>query len=217
MVSSLTIISCIRLRSLITFAKTENPTRKRCSLSSIAQSGLTYLTEDFYDIALWSALELTTGVIVACLPALRQTLVRYGPNLRTIVSQYASRASGPEWSNSKSNNHNNSQGNDNTSRQRRQHRRLSDEIPMSNFSHRISDHDHGHESRDDLSRTDSESPSYQAPSPADIKGQATVYIKPEVGRRAGTPDVEASMGQKPMPPVPTSPATSVDRLPLTAS
>lgn len=42
-------------------------------------------------MALWSALELTTGVTVACLPATRQVVVKYVPVLPEIISRYTSR------------------------------------------------------------------------------------------------------------------------------
>lgn len=44
-------------------------------------------------MALWSALELTTGVTVACLPATRQVVVKYVPVLPEIISKYTSRLS----------------------------------------------------------------------------------------------------------------------------
>lgn len=46
---------------------------------------------DFFGVALWSALELTTGVTVACLPATRQVVVKYVPILPEIISRYTSR------------------------------------------------------------------------------------------------------------------------------
>lgn len=48
-------------------------------------------TVDFFGVALWSALELTTGVTVACLPATRQVVVKYVPILPEILSRYTSR------------------------------------------------------------------------------------------------------------------------------
>ncbi|KAL2279610.1 hypothetical protein FJTKL_13299 [Diaporthe vaccinii] len=71
----ITVVSSIRLRSLIGFAQAypQNPTM------------------DFFGVALWSALELTTGVTVACLPATRQVVVKYVPILPDIISRYTSR------------------------------------------------------------------------------------------------------------------------------
>ncbi|KAI3395630.1 hypothetical protein diail_1068 [Diaporthe ilicicola] len=73
----ITIVSIIRLRSLIGFAQAypQNPTM------------------DFFGIAVWSALELTTGVTVACLPATRQVVVKYVPILPEVISKYTSRLS----------------------------------------------------------------------------------------------------------------------------
>lgn len=48
---------------------------------------------DFFGVALWSALELTTGVTVACLPATRQVVVKYVPILPEIISKYTTRLS----------------------------------------------------------------------------------------------------------------------------
>lgn len=152
--------------------------------------GLTCPAEDFYDISLWSAIELTTGVVVACLPAVRQTLVKYGPSLRTIVSNYASRVSVADWttrSNAKFNNVD-SQQHDNPPKQRRQHQRLSDEIPMSVFSHQHVNHAR-HVSHDDLSRTDSFNLTSQSPS-VSIKGQGSVHIEADVESQAATPDMD---------------------------
>ncbi|KAG8161106.1 hypothetical protein KVR01_009370 [Diaporthe batatas] len=71
----ITTVSCIRLRSLIGFAQAypQNPTM------------------DFFGVALWSALELTTGVTVACLPATRQVVVKYVPVLPEMISRFSSR------------------------------------------------------------------------------------------------------------------------------
>lgn len=44
-------------------------------------------------MALWSALELTTGVTVACLPATRQVVVKYVPILPEMISRFSSRLS----------------------------------------------------------------------------------------------------------------------------
>ncbi|POS69965.1 CFEM domain-containing protein [Diaporthe helianthi] len=73
----ITIVSCIRLRSLIGFAQAypQKPTM------------------DFFGVALWSALELTTGVTVACLPATRQVVVKYVPVFPDMLSRFSSRLS----------------------------------------------------------------------------------------------------------------------------
>ncbi|KAK2627136.1 hypothetical protein QTJ16_003102 [Diplocarpon rosae] len=58
-----TIISILRLTSLIHFASSTNPTR------------------DFFDIALWSAIELDMGVLCVSIPTVRVLLVRIFPRL----------------------------------------------------------------------------------------------------------------------------------------
>ncbi|KAH8199888.1 hypothetical protein TruAng_005944 [Truncatella angustata] len=55
-----TIVSVIRLRSLILFASTENP------------------TWDYNEAAWWSTIELHVGIICACLPSLRSLFVSLG-------------------------------------------------------------------------------------------------------------------------------------------
>lgn len=50
-------------------------------------------TVDFFAMSIWSALELSSGVVVACLPATRRVVVAYLPMVSTAVSQYASRLS----------------------------------------------------------------------------------------------------------------------------
>ncbi|KAK6071108.1 CFEM domain-containing protein [Seiridium cupressi] len=55
-----TIVSIIRLRSLILFASTENP------------------TWDYNEAAWWSTIELHVGIICACLPSLRSLFVSLG-------------------------------------------------------------------------------------------------------------------------------------------
>ncbi|KAI0018777.1 CFEM domain-containing protein [Xylariomycetidae sp. FL0641] len=54
-----TIVSVIRLRSLIVFANTQNP------------------TWDYADAAWWSTVEIHVGIVCACLPSLRALLVNY--------------------------------------------------------------------------------------------------------------------------------------------
>ncbi|CAL3969420.1 unnamed protein product [Diplocarpon coronariae] len=58
-----TIISILRLTSLIHFANTSNP------------------TWDYFDTALWSAIELDIGLLCVCTPTLRILLTRFFPRL----------------------------------------------------------------------------------------------------------------------------------------
>lgn len=59
----MTVISILRLRSLVTFAASNNPTWDQTSVLN------------------WSNLEINIGIICACLPALRIILVRMFPKI----------------------------------------------------------------------------------------------------------------------------------------
>ena len=66
---SVTIVSILRLRSLVTFANSTNP------------------TWDQWEIAYWSTIEVNIGMICTCLPSLRLIFVRLFPKvLETSVS-----------------------------------------------------------------------------------------------------------------------------------
>jgi hypothetical protein len=77
---SVTIVSMLRLRSLVNFGSHSN------------------VTWDFYDVSLWSTIELGVGVMIACLPTIRLLLARSFPAIlsqgsrRTEQYQYASDA-----------------------------------------------------------------------------------------------------------------------------
>ncbi|KAI3399602.1 hypothetical protein diail_6241 [Diaporthe ilicicola] len=58
-----TVVSILRLHALVTFATSDNP------------------TFDNFDTMLWSTLEINTGIICACMPALRQILARISPTV----------------------------------------------------------------------------------------------------------------------------------------
>ncbi len=58
-----TVISMLRLRSLITFAKSKNP------------------TWDQFEVVQWSNAEIDIAIICACLPALRSMVLNYFPNI----------------------------------------------------------------------------------------------------------------------------------------
>ena len=59
----MTIVSGLRLQSLIVFAKSSNS------------------TWDYYDVCLWSTIEVTVGVMCTCLPTVRQLLIKICPKL----------------------------------------------------------------------------------------------------------------------------------------
>ncbi|KAM5345128.1 hypothetical protein ACJ41O_010990 [Fusarium nematophilum] len=63
MTYSVTVVSILRLQSLIHFAKSSNP------------------TWDQWIVALWSVIEVNTGMICTCLPTLRLILVRVFPRI----------------------------------------------------------------------------------------------------------------------------------------
>jgi hypothetical protein len=61
--SSVTVVSIIRLRALVTFAKSNNP------------------TWDNFPVSLWSTVEISVGIMCTCMPTLRLLLVRLFPVL----------------------------------------------------------------------------------------------------------------------------------------
>ncbi|KAF2622047.1 hypothetical protein BU25DRAFT_452307 [Macroventuria anomochaeta] len=58
-----TVVSCLRLQSLVTFAASSNP------------------TWDQVEVVNWSNIEVNVGIICACLPTIRVILVRFFPNI----------------------------------------------------------------------------------------------------------------------------------------
>ncbi|KXJ88215.1 hypothetical protein Micbo1qcDRAFT_19083 [Microdochium bolleyi] len=58
-----TIVSILRLQYIVTFATTRNP------------------TQDFVPVGIWSVVEVSVGIICACLPALRSLLSRVLPRV----------------------------------------------------------------------------------------------------------------------------------------
>lgn len=80
---SVTIVSILRLRSLIAFSySTENP------------------TWDFFDVGIWSDIEINVSMICVCLPSFRLLLVRLFPRLRETTQQYyADRRTGDKMHN----------------------------------------------------------------------------------------------------------------------
>lgn len=60
---SVSIVSCLRLVSLVKFGNTTN------------------LTQDYVDLGIWSTIEVPVGVICACMPAIRSLLRKLLPTL----------------------------------------------------------------------------------------------------------------------------------------
>jgi hypothetical protein len=75
---SVTIVSIVRLRSLIQFANSQNVT---CRLNSLefSQRKLIISVGDYSPAAYWSTIELHVGIICVCLPAVRALIVRAFP------------------------------------------------------------------------------------------------------------------------------------------
>lgn len=68
--SSVTIVSVLRLRALNFSANTANP------------------TWDFFDVGIWSTVEINVGIICVCMPSLRLLLVRVFPRLSPSAHRY---------------------------------------------------------------------------------------------------------------------------------
>lgn len=69
---SVTIVSIIRLRSLISFANSHN------------------ITWDYMEAAYWSTIELDVGIVIACLPAARAFCARLGRKTLTTIKNSSS-------------------------------------------------------------------------------------------------------------------------------
>ncbi|KAG9188993.1 hypothetical protein G6011_05861 [Alternaria panax] len=68
-----TVVSILRLRSLVSFARTKN------------------LTWDYLEAALWSIIEVNVGIICACMPSIRLGLVQLFPTLLGSTNQSVSK------------------------------------------------------------------------------------------------------------------------------
>lgn len=78
--TSVTVVSALRLHSLVFFANSINP------------------TWDEWPVALWSTIEINVGLMCACLPTLRLILVRmwprvFGSTLSTVSDSHATNTS----------------------------------------------------------------------------------------------------------------------------
>ncbi|KAH6854782.1 CFEM domain-containing protein [Chaetomium sp. MPI-CAGE-AT-0009] len=71
-----TVVSIIRLQSLVTFAKSSNA------------------TWDNFPVSLWSTVEINVGIMCTCMPTLRLLLVRLFPALGGSTSRYGNRGGG---------------------------------------------------------------------------------------------------------------------------
>ena len=71
----LTVVSIVRLKSLLTFGDSRNVTGKHNTESS-SKALLTLYEADYWPISVWSKLELTFGIICACMPAARQAFAK---------------------------------------------------------------------------------------------------------------------------------------------
>ncbi len=78
---SVTFTSVIRLRYLVAFKHTINPTCKYIGPPISCPELTTHFSEDYVDPAYWSGLEFYIGVICACMPTIRSLLRRYMPAL----------------------------------------------------------------------------------------------------------------------------------------
>jgi hypothetical protein len=67
-------VSCLRLKTLVVFASTLNP------------------TWDQYDVAKWSTIEINVGIICACMPSLRVVLGRILPRLFYSTRKYGAQS-----------------------------------------------------------------------------------------------------------------------------
>lgn len=90
----MTVVSILRLQSLISFANSVNP------------------TWDNWDVANWSTIEINVGIMCACMPVLRLILVRLFPRL---LGSTAAQYYGRYGKNSSHNNNNNRSNNGNSS------------------------------------------------------------------------------------------------------
>jgi hypothetical protein len=58
-----TVISIIRLHSLVIFSSSDN------------------VTYDYFDVSIWSSIEVTVGVICSCMPTIRMALAKLFPSI----------------------------------------------------------------------------------------------------------------------------------------
>ncbi|CAN9285359.1 unnamed protein product [Alternaria alternata] len=68
-----TVVSILRLRALVSFARTEN------------------ITWDYLEAALWSVIEVNVGIICACMPSIRLGLVHLFPTILGSTNQSISK------------------------------------------------------------------------------------------------------------------------------
>lgn len=78
----MTIVSCLRLHTLIEFGNTKN------------------MTQDYVDLGVWSTVEVPVGVICACMPAIRSLFRHVFPTLLSQTKQDSIGSSVPKASKS---------------------------------------------------------------------------------------------------------------------
>jgi hypothetical protein len=78
---SVTLVSIIRLESLIVFANTTNLTCKHALPYPHYTKTLLTTSGDYVQIGYWSTIEIHVGVICACLPAIRALFRRIWPRM----------------------------------------------------------------------------------------------------------------------------------------
>jgi hypothetical protein len=77
---SVTVVSILRLRSLVHFANTTNMTCKPPSFTDSFVLILTFIG-DYLEASLWSIIECQVGIICACMPSIRLGLARLFPKI----------------------------------------------------------------------------------------------------------------------------------------
>ena len=103
----MTIVSVLRLQSMIQFANTTNLTRKSSPSSNVKIHLCDGFTEDYVTIGYWSTIEVHVGIICACMPAIRQLLQYSFPStprstLASKVHTPATMSNNPHYSSSMS-------------------------------------------------------------------------------------------------------------------
>jgi hypothetical protein len=132
--------SCIRLRYIVQFTVTQNP------------------TWDYTDIMIWSGLEINISIIVTTLPSIRLLIKRYVPNIfRTIVTNHSgTRLKSPSDSNIDLEQHRNLSQKSNATRSA-----LSSKSPSATHPASLSDTELGNAARNDiLSKNEDQSTSH---------------------------------------------------------
>lgn len=88
-----TVVSILRLRSLIDFGRTQNLT---CMppVSLLKMRLLISAADDYLDASLWSVIEVEVGIICSCMPSIRLGLARLFPKILGSSIQSSSKPTG---------------------------------------------------------------------------------------------------------------------------